>query len=63
MLVLLAAMLHLFDVYTHKRHDIFDLIALAGILTLLAIVALCIAVLYKRRKDLTFPQGKPISNR
>jgi hypothetical protein len=51
MLLLFVAMLQLFAAYTDKRHNIVDLLAAVGQLTAVAIVALYIAVLYKRRKS------------
>lgn len=50
-LLLFVAMLQLFAAYTDKRHDIVDLLAAVGQLTAVAIVALYITVLYKRRKS------------
>jgi len=53
MLLLLLAMLQLFDVFANKRHDIVSLLAFVGFLILVAVQALYIAVLYRRRRALT----------
>lgn len=62
MLVLLLAIGNVYFVYVDKRHGVLDILALVGMWILLAIVALYIAALYRKRKSPTLlAQEKPIA--
>ena len=57
----MAAIVNLLAVYTDKRYDFVSILGAVLQWSLVAGVALGIAVLHRRRKSPTFTQDKPVS--